>query len=212
LKKDPGVLITIGNAAFLSDRLKLLDSYKELLKTSYKSEGHVVNFDKAEDARQQINRWVENQTNSLIKDLLPPNSLDALTRLVLASAIYFKGTWNSKFDAKLTAKRPFTLADGSKKEVYMMEMTKEFAIKKSAESVYVEIPYKGGQTSMAIFMPLTDTAPNDTTLATAIYRGGQNMKVLLTICGQLNWLSPWFYRSSLDCPSLKFLKPLMALK
>ncbi len=43
-----------------------------------------------EGSRQVINKWVEDQTNKKIKDLLPPNSIDALTALILVNAVYFK--------------------------------------------------------------------------------------------------------------------------
>ncbi len=39
------------------------------------------------------------QTNHRIRDLLPAGSIDALTRLVLTNAIYFKGEWAEPFDA-----------------------------------------------------------------------------------------------------------------
>ncbi len=44
-----------------------------------------------EEARKTINAWVEANTAKKIKDLFPPNSLNDMTRMVLANAIYFKG-------------------------------------------------------------------------------------------------------------------------
>lgn len=44
-----------------------------------------------------------------IKSLLPPGSIDSLTRLVLVNALYFKGNWATKFDAEETRQRPFRI-------------------------------------------------------------------------------------------------------
>ena len=50
-----------------------------------------LDFADGEAVRQVINTWVADQTNQKIKDLIPPNVLDASTVMVLVNAIYFKG-------------------------------------------------------------------------------------------------------------------------
>lgn len=44
-----------------------------------------------------------------IQNLLPPGSVDSLTRLVLINALYFKGNWATKFEAEATRQRPFKI-------------------------------------------------------------------------------------------------------
>ena len=57
----------------------------------YDAELEAVDFaNEAELVRQQINAWVESKTANKIKDLIPGGVLNALTRLVLVNAIYFK--------------------------------------------------------------------------------------------------------------------------
>ena len=68
----------------------------------------------AEQARQTINAWVAKQTNGKIKDLIGPGVLDAMTRLVLTNAIYFKGNWATQFKKDQTRDQPFTLLDGAR--------------------------------------------------------------------------------------------------
>lgn len=63
-------------------------------------------------ARQQINHWVAAQTNNRIRDIVPPDGVDANTRLALTNAVYFKGAWARPFHAKATADGEFTLAGG----------------------------------------------------------------------------------------------------
>jgi serpin B len=66
-----------------------------------------------EAARSRINRWTEDQTKEKIKDLLPAGSLDAQTRLVLTSAIYFYGKWQDPFEPSRTQPAPFALPTGA---------------------------------------------------------------------------------------------------
>ncbi|RHN70951.1 putative Serpin family protein [Medicago truncatula] len=53
---------------------------------------------KAPEVRKEVNIWVEKETNGLIKELIPPGSVDSLTSLIFANALYFRGAWNEKFD------------------------------------------------------------------------------------------------------------------
>ncbi|KAF3775485.1 Serpin-Z2A [Nymphaea thermarum] len=61
----------------------------------------------AAEVKNEVNAWTENQTNGLIKELLPSGSVVNLTRLVLANALYFKGAWEDKFDASVTKEGSF---------------------------------------------------------------------------------------------------------
>ena len=74
----------------------------------------------AEAARQRINNWVSEQTEGRIEDLIPPDTINAMTRLVLTNAMYFKAAWLYKFEAEFTNDEPFTLLDGSEVEVPLM--------------------------------------------------------------------------------------------
>uniref|UniRef100_A0A667WJ79 Serpin B6 n=1 Tax=Myripristis murdjan TaxID=586833 RepID=A0A667WJ79_9TELE len=104
----------------------------------------------AETARININNWVEKQTQDKIKDLLAPGVVDSMTRLVLVNAIYFKGNWDRKFDADLTK-------DNENKPVKMMlflhHSTFSVTVKTHCVGQILELPYKGKDLSMLIFLP-----------------------------------------------------------
>lgn len=48
---------------------------------------------------------MEGVTREKIKGLIKPDMLSDLTRLVLVNAVYFKGSWANKFDAKRTSEQ-----------------------------------------------------------------------------------------------------------
>lgn len=69
---------------------------------------------------QTINDYVTEKTHDKIKDLVKPSDLDSDTRLILINAVYFKGSWVSKFNANKTKKEPFHQAPGKEVQVDMM--------------------------------------------------------------------------------------------
>merc|ERR1712241_1573220 len=114
-----------------------------------------LDFSKSQEASNTINQWVEEQTKEKIKDLIKPDMLNALTRLVLVNAIYFKGEWKSKFDAKKTVDEDFHLDDGSTKKVPMMRQKEkfEFAILDDLGASMLELPYNGDRLSLQLVLP-----------------------------------------------------------
>jgi serpin B len=83
----------------------------------------------------------------------PPPDLTALTRLVLTNAIYFKGDWAEQFDKKRTVEAPFTIAEGTKKNVPMMNRTGDIRYMETESFQAVELPYKGGELAMVVLLP-----------------------------------------------------------
>jgi len=107
----------------------------------------------ADAARKVINQWVEEQTNSKIKDLIPQRVLDAETRLVLTNAIYFKGNWAEQFDKLATREEPFILARGKKVNVPMMRQIDELRYMETKDLQVLALPYKGKDLSMVVLLP-----------------------------------------------------------
>jgi serpin B len=120
----------------------------------YGAELAQVDFvNKAEKSRQEINAWVERQTNNKIMDLLPPNSVSDLTRLVLTNAIYFKGKWRHEFDKKATKNAPFTMSATEKVDVPLMFQKQRFKYGEMGELQLLEMGYKGDDLSMLVLLP-----------------------------------------------------------
>ncbi|MGD2113491.1 MAG: serpin family protein, partial [Acidobacteriota bacterium] len=127
---------------------------RELLAARYGARLEPVDFVRATgEARAAINRWAEEETEGRIRDLVPPGALDAMTRLVLTNAIYFKASWKHRFDEARTAEAPFHLPGGGEVRVPMMVQTDSFPYHRGAGYAAVELPYAGGATSMLVVVP-----------------------------------------------------------
>ncbi len=107
-----------------------------------------------EAARVAINDWVENETEGRIEDLIPENAIDILTRLVLANAIYFNGSWLNPFDESLTEEAPFFTLDESEIMVDMMRIFDErFQYYAGENYQAVHLPYLSTDFGMTILVP-----------------------------------------------------------
>lgn len=160
-----GTLGEILNAANKNYRLSMANrlwaakghpfrpEFLALTRDRYGAELAPLDFARAEEARRTINAWVEQQTNDRIKELVPPGVLDAMTRLVLTNAIFFKGNWADEFQKSATRDAPFRLAGGGEVRVPLMHQTDNFAYGETDGVQLLELPYAGGDLAMLVLLP-----------------------------------------------------------
>ena len=108
-----------------------------------------------EATRTEINRMIASQTGGKISGLLPSGSITALTRLVLASAVYLKAAWTEPFPERATADAPF-YPDGRDQPaltVPMMRGTASRAYLRGDGYQAVLLPYRDINLAMAVLLP-----------------------------------------------------------
>ena len=107
-----------------------------------------------EAARLAVNDWVAEETENKIKDLIPKGAVNELTRLILANAIYFNGSWMHPFTESATSQEPFTLLDGTETTVDMMKMGQTGLSYLQGENFQaVSLPYLSPDFSMLMLVP-----------------------------------------------------------
>jgi len=131
-----------------------LPEFLTITRTHYDAELAEVDFARqTEQARQQINTWVEERTQGKIKDLIPPGIVTPLTCLVLTNAIYFKGDWTKPFDNKVTKDAPFQITSQQRTDVPMMQQQGDFRYWAGDGLKILELPYGRGDLSMLVLLP-----------------------------------------------------------
>ncbi|KAF5038418.1 Serpin [anaerobic digester metagenome] len=152
-----------ANALWAEETYQFLPEYVDAAAQWYGA--NVTNLDfrnNPDGSRATINRWVEEQTEEKIRDLLPAGSIDALTRLVITNAIYFKGTWAEQFDPNETTDEEFRVGPNETVQVRMMQRTDEDAVYRYTETETLqalELPYTHGDgtgLSMLVLLPKGD--------------------------------------------------------
>lgn len=102
-----------------------------------------------------INRWAEERTEGLIDHVINPNAISPLTRLIIATATYFKAAWHTPFEKFLTNAAKFHPLNGGDVDIQMMETTMDLPYARHAEFQAVEIPYAVPDVRFAIVLPDT---------------------------------------------------------
>ncbi len=157
--------LTSVNALWMDKRAAVQDSFLQQVSRFYSA--HLQQVDFAQNpaaACQLINSWVQTQTHDRIQNLIDEGALDALTRLVVTNAVYFKGKWALPFDPEATHPDRFivsvyTFRDGRpqteyhKVEVQMMTRKGIFGYQKNDICQILELPYLCGDLRMVILLP-----------------------------------------------------------
>ncbi len=150
--------LNVVNALWGQANYGFRPEFLDLLALNYGAGLRTLDFSGAPDAsRETINRWVEEQTEKKIKDLLPPDSITPRTRLVLTNAIYFNAGWLYPFQPEATQDGAFHLLDGTSATVPMMHESERLGYAEGEGWQAVELPYVGDELSLVILLPEAGT-------------------------------------------------------
>lgn len=154
LTAGKGCDLAIANRLWGQKGYVFLEPFLTIAEEQYGSPLAQLDFKKeTEAARQEINRWVDEETKNRIWELIPSGVLKHDTRLVLTNAIYFKGDWASEFDKRATRTEPFFVTSDHSVQVPLMRQKGVFRFMRRGNVAALELPYKGKGLSMVLFLP-----------------------------------------------------------
>lgn len=153
-KDEEGFRLHVVNAIWGQKGYGFLAQFLDVLAQNYGAGLRILDFiNETEQSRVAINKWVSDQTEEIIKDLVPKGAIDQLTRLVLTNAIYFNAAWECPFNKNLTSDDTFHLMGDIDITVPMMQQTKSLRYAEGDGYQAIELPYGGHEFSMLIFLP-----------------------------------------------------------
>lgn len=153
-KDDQPFRLHLINSIWGEQSITFLDPFLDTLAVNYGAGLRVVDFvGEPEQSRKRINTWVEDQTASRIMELLPPNSINQGTLMVLVNAIYFSAAWETKFRKEATQPEDFTTLSGSVVRVPMMSAVDSVGYYEGPGVHAVEKYYDGNELTMVLIVP-----------------------------------------------------------
>ena len=141
------------NALFPQRGLEIVPAFLDTLAVNYDAGLFVTDFaSDAETARTSINRWVGEQTSGRVAELLPPQSIEPRTKLVLVNAVHFFGSWQVQFDPGDTRQGVFHAPSGDV-DVPTMHGTSLWWYMREEGVQALDLPYVGADLSMLLVLP-----------------------------------------------------------
>jgi serpin B len=132
----------------------VLPQFREITSRSYGAEIAPLSFKTdADGSRRTINRWVAEHTGDRIPELIPPNGLDRLTRLVLTNALHFHGYWEYPFDQRATKPAAFHVSSDETVEIPTMQQRVVLPYVEEDYAQVAALPVRGGMFSMVLALP-----------------------------------------------------------
>jgi serpin B len=135
--------------------LAVQQSFLESLTSHYDGAFETVDFADAAKAVEQINSWVNDQSNGKIKTIISEDMINHLTQMILVNALYFRGLWRNEFDTAMTKKQYFWINPENCVLAPMMTAfvesgMKDFHYLSKDGWDFLELPYKNSELSMLL--------------------------------------------------------------
>jgi serine protease inhibitor len=153
VRDEPGATIAIANALWARAGVAFNADFLQRTQRFYDARVEALDFGQP-DAPKTINEWVRRQTNDKIPAIVERIPEEII--LLLMSAIYFNGKWETPFNPEFTQDRPFYLLNGTTKELPTMYRSDNFEYLKGDGFQAVRLPYAGGGVRMVIILPDAD--------------------------------------------------------
>ena len=150
LDLDPKVIMEIANSIWYREGFSVEDDFINTNKEHFYAEIRELDFNRA-DAVDIINKWVSDNTNELIDEIIKEISPE--TVMFLINAIYFKGTWTFEFDPQETEMRPFYQEGGPEMNADAMRQETSLNYYQDNLLQMVELPYGDEKYSMLVLLP-----------------------------------------------------------
>ena len=149
------ITLNIANRLFAQKGYQFREAFISLVKQNFGGAFEPLDFtENPGAAAQHINTWVANQTHDKIRDLIPADALNKLTRLVLANGLYLKAPWADAFSDKTTQQELFFVGGGDPVNVPMMRKTSEhFGYARREGFTVVSLPYVGDDLQFVVLLP-----------------------------------------------------------
>ena len=148
---DPKVELSVANSVWARNGVDFKKDFLSVVGSYFNAEISTLDFSNS-NAANTINAWVSKNTKGKIPSIVSPPIPDSMV-MYLINAVYFKGSWTTEFDKKLTEDKNFTTADGVSKKHPLMRQRGDLPYLETEDFQSVNLPYgTNKRLSMYVFL------------------------------------------------------------
>lgn len=146
---DKTTKVMIANTVYVNKDYVLNPTFVQLAKENYDATPETRDF---KDGRtlDVINKWASDHTEQMVDKVLDNTTFDTDAVSYLLNAIYFKGSWASKFLKGETKDESF---EGVTGKLPMMHQEREFEYGENDDCQMLRLPYGNNAYTMTVLLP-----------------------------------------------------------
>ena len=155
LSLDSGVRADIANSIWYRAGFPFRQTFFDTTRRYFDAEVRGLNFDDRPASLAAINGWVDEKTSHAIPRVL--DDIDPSHVMFLINAIYFKGSWRTRFDQDETRAAPFHAAGGATQTAQLMHLLDSLDYSETPAYQAVDLPYGNTAFTMTVLLPREGT-------------------------------------------------------
>lgn len=153
--RNKNYTLDLANRLYVEKRFSITRSFERILPLYYEEDLNKFSFNEKNEIVKDLNNWISTKTNNKINDIISADSITSDTVMLLANAIYFKGTWKTQFMAEITRPNQFHISSNENIMIPTMRGTIEAAYYEDDSVKAIKLPYIGNEIEMVIILPRT---------------------------------------------------------
>jgi serine protease inhibitor len=154
---DQTTTFSLANSIWYRQEFPFEQTFLDAGKTWFDADVRGLDFS-SPSALPTINGWVNDKTSGKIPTIL--DRIDGDQVMFLINAIYFKGSWRTRFDPSHTVTAPFHSVGGDQ-SAKLMRREGTMRWLQTADFEAVDLPYGNGAYSMTVVLPATGKRVDD---------------------------------------------------
>jgi serine protease inhibitor len=149
---EGSTVLNIANSVWIDKKFEVNKSFLQTLADYYSAEAFSA---KLSDSVGDVNSWIEEKTNGMIKDML--EQIDESIISLLINAVYMKAQFAVPFEKESTYKDDFYSTSGEINITDFMNRVSNERLIDTEDAIGVVLPYDDGRLEFVALMPTDDT-------------------------------------------------------